>query len=207
MYLGLRVGLVCSCLALGLASAQAAEADATSKAPLGQPRGAMAGQAPAAGAGNAISDRGGQAKPSDQRRKGSDQPPLADPSAGATNAVGGGGFAFRVCNKSDDVARVAMTHRDVSGTGWRVQGWWKVDPDSCRNLGVFPHGWVYYYADADDGGSWGSGVIQKCVRYPGPFSRYENGESYSCRDDEQLKGFSGKLIESSISEHTWTLNP
>lgn len=116
-------------------------------------------------------------------------------------------FLFRVCNESNVTAAVAIsTHVDVDDQRYAVQGWWAVEPGDCDNIGHFPKGYIYYYAEQRNSGRryWGGDDLMLCVRYPGPWRRI-NGPGYSCRSDEKLKGFVQNFIEPDTGTFTWRL--
>jgi uncharacterized membrane protein len=117
-------------------------------------------------------------------------------------------FHFRVCNHSNVQASVATaSHVSPTDGDFVIQGWWNVAPGSCDWIGYFPQGWFYYYAEQTNTQQWvwkGSDV-QICVRYPGPFERV-NTNNYTCKSNEELRGFTGKDIGSNIGTFTWTLN-
>jgi uncharacterized membrane protein len=116
-------------------------------------------------------------------------------------------FTWQVCNQSGVRAAVAVTARvSPSDSRFQVQGWWVVDSGQCINMGNFPQGWVYIYAEQDGGGLyWGGNTTQTCVRYPGPWTRIATA-NYTCRSDERLKGFDGTFIPDGTGTYTVTLN-
>ncbi len=212
-----RVALTAACCLVavgaspGGASAQTADQTAqTARTPAGaapptaaEPDGTTStsgARAPSAQS-NAIGAPADSAAP---QPRAADQAPRAAPNPTASAIGSGDGFVFRVCNRSSQSARAAATHRE--GSGWMVEGWWRVDPGQCSTIGRFQHGWVYYYADGDNDGSWGTGLVKLCARYPGPFQRYDGGGSYTCGNGERLKGFSGNFVEGNIGTYTWNLD-
>src|SRR5487761_497537 len=78
-------------------------------------------------------------------------------------------FTFAVCNKTNQPAYVAISHMiSVTDSRFEVEGWWTGAANSRGNIGAFPEGWFYYYAETT-GGNW-AGTFPLCVQYPGPFS-------------------------------------
>ena len=71
--------------------------------------------------------------------------------------------AFKVCNKSDLAARVALGRFD--GRQWASQGWWTVAPKTCAQLLTGPLQARYYYLYASDGagGTW-EGKTHFCTK-------------------------------------------
>jgi uncharacterized membrane protein len=116
-------------------------------------------------------------------------------------------FLFKVCNHSDVTASVAvMSHVDTDDDRFMVKGWWTVESGECENIGHFPQGWFYYFAEQTGSGKlyWGGNDLKICIRHPGPWERI-NRRGYSCRSDEKLKGFIGKSVDTGT--YIWNLNP
>ena len=69
---------------------------------------------------------------------------------------------FKVCNKSNLPARVALGRFD--GTAWTSQGWWTIQPSICTALLTGPLQGRFYYLYATDGaaGTW-EGKTHFCV--------------------------------------------
>jgi uncharacterized membrane protein len=118
-------------------------------------------------------------------------------------------FVWRVCNKSAVNAAVAVSARvSPSDSRFQVQGWWAIAKGECANIGNFPQGWVYFYAEQDGGSGnvyWGGNTTQICVRYPGPFTRIATA-NYTCRSDERLRGFDGAFIPDNTGTYTVTID-
>ena len=76
------------------------------------------------------------------------------------------------------------------------------------NVGSFPRGWAYYYAEQDDPGTgfWGADDVGLCVAYPGPFERILT-QNYNCANNEVVQGFKGVFIEPNTGSMTVNLNP
>lgn len=70
---------------------------------------------------------------------------------------------FRVCNATQSLVGVAIGYRVK--TGWTTEGWWHVEPSSCKTLIEGPLSSRFYYLYAEDaqrGGRW-EGPINMCV--------------------------------------------
>ena len=70
---------------------------------------------------------------------------------------------FRVCNATQTLVGVAIGYR--AKTGWITEGWWHIEPSSCKTLIEGPLSSRYYYLyaeDADRGGRW-DGPVNMCV--------------------------------------------
>jgi uncharacterized membrane protein len=115
-------------------------------------------------------------------------------------------FTFQVCNNSKVSASVAVSNL-VSATDNRfeVQGWWTVTSGTCENLGDFPQGWFYIYAEQTNTGAevW-EGDVPLCVQYPGPFEVIHTA-SITC-DADNLKQFNSENIPNTTGQYTFTLN-
>ena len=76
--------------------------------------------------------------------------------------------AFKVCNKSDLPARVALGRFD--GTNWTSEGWWTVRPKACTTIlnGALTSRYYYLYASDGGAGLW-AGKTHFCVA---PDSRF-----------------------------------
>jgi len=117
-------------------------------------------------------------------------------------------FHFRVCNHSDVQASVATaSHVSPSDNRYEVQGWWSVPAGSCKDIGNFPKGWFYYYAEQTNTQElvWKGSDAQICVQYPGPFDRI-NTENYRCASNEELRSFTSTNIANTTGTFTWNLN-
>jgi uncharacterized membrane protein len=70
---------------------------------------------------------------------------------------------FRVCNATQGLVGVAIGYR--ARTGWVSEGWWHVEPSSCKTLieGALSSRYYYLFAeDAERGGRW-EGPVNMCV--------------------------------------------
>ena len=70
---------------------------------------------------------------------------------------------FRVCNATPSLVGVAIGYRAKSG--WVTEGWWHIDPSTCKTLieGSLSSRYYYLYAeDAERGGRW-DGPVNMCI--------------------------------------------
>lgn len=70
---------------------------------------------------------------------------------------------FRVCNATPSLVGVAIGYR--ARAGWVTEGWWHVDPSTCKTLieGTLSSRYYYLYAeDSERGGRW-EGPVNMCV--------------------------------------------
>ena len=68
-------------------------------------------------------------------------------------------FDYVFCNKTNVKVFVAIAAQmSPKDHRFLVQGWWSIPADQCGNIGAFPRGWVYYYAEQEDPGTayWGA---------------------------------------------------
>jgi uncharacterized membrane protein len=78
-------------------------------------------------------------------------------------ATGAAHADFRVCNATQNLVGVAIGYRTTSG--WVTEGWWHVQPSTCKTMieGALASRYYYLYAeDAERGGRW-DGPINMCV--------------------------------------------
>ncbi len=118
-------------------------------------------------------------------------------------------FDYIFCNKTNIKVFVAVaTQVSPSDSRFKAQGWWTIPANQCGNIGSFPKGWVYYYAEQEDPGKgyWGSDDASLCVRYPGPFERILTS-NYTCGNNEAVQGFRGIFVEPNMGSMTVNLNP
>ncbi|KAA0972727.1 DUF1036 domain-containing protein [Aureimonas fodinaquatilis] len=70
---------------------------------------------------------------------------------------------FRVCNATQSLVGVAIGHRTEEG--WVSEGWWRIQPTTCRSIveGDLKSRYYYLYAEDDKGlGRW-AGDIRMCI--------------------------------------------
>ena len=112
---------------------------------------------------------------------------------------------IRVCNRTNIPAAVAITaHPSPGNSAFVIRGWWIVNPGACRDTEYVPHGWAYFYAEANSRANieWRGSDQRFCVTYPGPFERIISPQ-YSCSGNV-LKSFAGYYMD--VGTFTWNLN-
>jgi uncharacterized membrane protein len=88
----------------------------------------------------------------------------------AQKGPGGGNdeIIFRVCNNTNDPARVAVSYEPVGNTQFYNEGWYGVPARSCQDLVRTDNAYIYGYAEVEnDGARYWSGDHSLCVQYPG----------------------------------------
>lgn len=70
---------------------------------------------------------------------------------------------FRVCNATQRKVGVAIGYR--TKTGWISEGWWQIEPTSCKALidGDLSSRFYYLYAEDADGTQKWNGAVTMCV--------------------------------------------
>jgi Protein of unknown function (DUF1036) len=137
-------------------------------------------------------------------------PPPSTPAAPppATTSDSRGYFTFRICNRSNVVIALAVSHHETpSDEGFVVEGWWIIEPSQCGTR-RYPKGWFYFYGEQRGSGGkrfWGRNDTKLCVMYPGPFTR-KNTTGFTC-EEKLLKGFYSVFIKPDQNDYSFTLNP
>jgi uncharacterized membrane protein len=113
-------------------------------------------------------------------------------------------FTFSVCNKSSRWAAVAISGRErPESSDWIVQGWTRVGPGQCQDVGKYVRGIFYAFAQVlnrPDSG-WKGSDLWLCVQYPGPFKRINRGGE-TCGNNE-LQPFRKFYVSS--ARQVWNL--
>jgi uncharacterized membrane protein len=118
-------------------------------------------------------------------------------------------FDYVFCNKTSIKVFVAVAALVSPGDKrFKVQGWWTIPAEQCADIGAFPKGWAYYYAEQDDPGRarWEADDVGICVEYPGPFERILT-PNYSCGSNQMIQGFKGIFVDAGTATMTITLDP
>lgn len=127
----------------------------------------------------------------------------------AQKGGGGGGstITLRVCNNTRDTAQVAISYQPIGSSNFRNEGWYNVNPYSCRDLATTANSYMYGYAEVQgsDTEVW-SGSHYLCVEYPGPYDFYNNPNYHSCASYQQDRGFV-ELYAANFGVFTWNLDP
>jgi uncharacterized membrane protein len=118
-------------------------------------------------------------------------------------------FDYVFCNKTRIKVLVAVATLVSPGDKrFKVEGWWTIPAEQCANIGAFPKGWAYYYAEQDDPDTarWEADDVGICVEYPGPFERILT-PNYSCASNQKIQGFKSIFVDADTGVITITLNP
>lgn len=129
------------------------------------------------------------------------------PAAAQKGAQGDGGeVAIRVCNNTNDPARVALSYQPVGNGQFYNQGWYGVPSRSCQDLVTTGNAYFYGYAEVEnDGSSYWSGDHPLCVQYPGPYAFWSDNSQY-CASGQEVRNFV-VLHADTEGVYTWTLDP
>jgi uncharacterized membrane protein len=123
----------------------------------------------------------------------------------AQTSAGGGQVVIRVCNNSDDAARVALSYQPVGSNIFYNEGWFGVGARQCENLRTTENAFFYGYAEVEnDGGRYWSGDFPLCVQYPGPYAFWTYGSQ--CEAGQELRQFVTMQAQN-FGEYVWTLEP
>jgi uncharacterized membrane protein len=97
----------------------------------------------------------------------------------------------QICNNTNIHAWATLTAHEREGDPrFLIDGWYEIPARSCQDIKYVGRGWIYFYAESDDGRIWWSGNSQRfCVQYPGPFARYIS-DDFNCSGN-LLKSFAG----------------
>ena len=118
-------------------------------------------------------------------------------------------FDYVFCNKTTIKVFVAVATLVSAGDKrFKVAGWWTIPAEQCADIGAFPKGWAYYYAEQDEPGTarWEADDVGICVEYPGPFERILM-PNYSCGSNQKIQGFKSIFVDAGAASVTITLNP
>ena len=112
-------------------------------------------------------------------------------------------FDYTFCNKTGQVFCIATWWRRRQALHAAVD-----DGRYCANIGAFPKGWAYYYAEQDEPGTarWEADDVGICVEYPGPFERILT-PNYSCGSNQKIQGFKSIFVDADSASVTITLDP
>lgn len=128
--------------------------------------------------------------------------------AAAQNGPGTGtqDIVFRVCNNTNDDARVAISYQPVGTGQFYNEGWYGVPSRSCQDLVRTDNAYVYAYAEVEnDGARYWSGNHGLCVLYPGPYAFWSASAS-TCPAGQHVRDFV-VLHAEEFGAFTWNLDP
>lgn len=129
-------------------------------------------------------------------------PALAQKGPGAA----GSEIVIRVCNNTNDNARVAVSYQPVGGSQFYNEGWYGVPSRSCLDVARTDNAYIYAYAEVEnDGSRYWSGDHPLCVQYPGPYAFWTTGSQY-CESHQELRNFVA-MHAADWGVCTWTLDP
>jgi uncharacterized membrane protein len=118
----------------------------------------------------------------------------------------GGEIVFRVCNNTNDRARVAVSYQPVGDAQFYNEGWYAVASRACQDLVTTSNAYIYAYAEVEnDGSRYWTGDHPLCVQYPGPYAFWSTGSTY-CEAGQEVRNFVVMHAED-WGVFTWTLDP
>ena len=133
---------------------------------------------------------------------GAPAPALAQKGPGAA----GGEIVFRVCNNTNDSARVAVSYQPIGSSQFYKEGWYGVPSRSCQDIVRTDNAYIYAYAEVEnDGSRYWAGDHPLCVQYPGPYAFWNTGSQY-CESYQELRNFEAMHADD-WGVFTWTLDP
>jgi uncharacterized membrane protein len=121
-------------------------------------------------------------------------------------ATGGEQIAIRVCNNTNDNARIAVSYQPVGSDEFFNEGWFAVPSRSCQDIATTSNGYFYGYAEVEgDSTRYWNGDFPLCVQYPGPYEFWSVGHT-SC-DSRQALQYFVQMHSEQWGAYTWTLDP
>ena len=103
-------------------------------------------------------------------------------------------FDLRVCNKTNVGAVLAIVSRvSAREDKFKAEGWWGIPAGRCGGVGKFTSGWVYFYADAEDGTVWAGEDADICVSDE-KFSKVIVPDT-PCAANERIASFHGIFVK------------
>lgn len=119
---------------------------------------------------------------------------------------GSGEIVIRVCNNTNDNARVALSYQPVGNGQFYNEGWYGVPSRSCQDVARTGNAYIYGYAEVENNGSrYWAGDHPLCVQYPGPYGFWSTG-STQCEFGQEVRNFVAMHAED-FGVYTWTLDP
>jgi uncharacterized membrane protein len=129
------------------------------------------------------------------------------PALAQKGQAGGGAseIILRVCNNTNDNARVAISYQPVGQTTFYNEGWFGVPSRSCQDLRTTDNAFSYGYAEVEnDSSRFWAGNFPLCVQYPGPYAFWTYGTA--CAAGQEVRQFATLQAES-FGVYTWNLDP
>lgn len=125
--------------------------------------------------------------------------------AATVQAQQGQSITIRVCNNTNEVAQVALSYKPLRAAQFYNEGWFNVNPRSCRDLAETGNSYIYGYAEVEgsDTEVW-QGDHPRCVLFPGPYEFWDTGSTY-CNPGEETRNFV-TLYAANWGVFTWNLD-
>jgi uncharacterized membrane protein len=118
----------------------------------------------------------------------------------------GSEIVIRVCNNTNDNARVALSYQPAGNRQFSNEGWYSVPSRSCQDLARTDNAYIYGYAEVEnDSSRYWPGDHPLCVQYPGPYAFWSTGED-TCAAGQELRNFVAMRAEE-FGVYVWTLDP
>ena len=115
--------------------------------------------------------------------------PGSAPACGAEGPSPGGGqqITIRVCNNTNDNARVALSYQPVGASQFIQRGLvQRARRGRARTWSTRPTRYIYTYAEVEnDGTRYWNGNYPLCVEYPGPYEFWSVGHA-SCEAQHEV---------------------
>lgn len=114
-------------------------------------------------------------------------------------------ITIRVCNNTNDNARVAISYQPIGSQQFNNEGWFGIASRSCQDIRDTTNAYFYGYAEVEnDGTRYWSGDFPLCVMYPGPYAFWTRGTQ--CEAGQDLRQFV-TLHAETWGVYTWSLDP
>lgn len=111
------------------------------------------------------------------------------PAFAQKDGVAGGEIVVRVCNNTNDNARVAISYQPVGQSQFYNEGWYGIPSRSCQDIATTGNAYMYGYAEVEnDGTRYWAGNMPLCVQYPGPYAFWSTGGQY-CAANQEVRNF------------------
>lgn len=122
------------------------------------------------------------------------------------SAAGGDQIVIRVCNNTNDNARVAVSYQPVGSQQFYNEGWFAVAAHACSDIATTSNAYFYGYAEVEgDSERYWNGDFPLCVQYPGPYEFWSVGHT-SC-DSRQVLQYFVQMHAETWGSYTWSLDP
>jgi uncharacterized membrane protein len=121
-------------------------------------------------------------------------------------AAGGEQIVIRVCNNTNDNARIAVSYKPVGSDQFFNEGWFPVASRACEDIATTGNSFFYGYAEVEgDSSRYWNGDFPLCVQYPGPYEFWSVGHT-SC-DSRQVLQYFVQMRSDQWGVYTWSLDP